>query len=74
MMRMDYLTGIVSHPLWVCGLKSGTVQHLPAGRMVTPFMGVWIEICPYQAISSPFRVTPFMGVWIEILFCEKGST
>ena len=31
---------------------------------VTPFMGVWIEICLGQ--NQAQKVTPFMGVWIEI--------
>ena len=35
--------------------------------VVTPFMGVWIEICLYIQNRIPSPVTPFMGVWIEIL-------
>ena len=33
---------------------------------VTPFAGVWIEICIYQLINTCINVTPFAGVWIEI--------
>ena len=34
--------------------------------MVTPFMGVWIEISAHALASVLYSVTPFMGVWIEI--------
>jgi len=34
----------MSHPLWVCGLKSEQEILAWADREVTPFMGVWIEI------------------------------
>ena len=33
-----------SHPLWVCGLKSQNAQIRGGNPLVTPFMGVWIEI------------------------------
>ena len=35
--------------------------------VVTPFMGVWIEIQQSVRIEAVITVTPFMGVWIEIL-------
>jgi len=34
--------------------------------VVTPFMGVWIEINFDIDRNSKLVVTPFMGVWIEI--------
>ena len=34
--------------------------------VVTPFMGVWIEMRLDCLGLSPRIVTPFMGVWIEI--------
>ena len=33
---------------------------------VTPFAGVWIEICELFPLSEVPQVTPFAGVWIEI--------
>ena len=33
---------------------------------VTPFVGVWIEICACLQPLFPPLVTPFVGVWIEI--------
>ena len=34
--------------------------------LVTPFMGVWIEIKRMDGQLVALMVTPFMGVWIEI--------
>ena len=34
--------------------------------MVTPFVGVWIEILMVGISESEDKVTPFVGVWIEI--------
>ena len=55
-----------SHPLWVCGLKYCPLHQPRSLRLVTPFMGVWIEIFQRYARSAVIFVTPFMGVWIEI--------
>ena len=33
---------------------------------VTPYAGVWIEICVYLLAYSILAVTPYAGVWIEI--------
>ena len=33
---------------------------------VTPFTGVWIEICGKYLLLCAIIVTPFTGVWIEI--------
>ena len=33
----------MSHPSWVCGLKQGLEYDNQAKKMVTPFVGVWIE-------------------------------
>ena len=34
--------------------------------LVTPFVGVWIEITVQNGIRAGYAVTPFVGVWIEI--------
>ena len=34
--------------------------------LVTPFAGVWIEICSFTDSFRHDIVTPFAGVWIEI--------
>ena len=48
------------------GLKFYGFQRVPVVRLVTPFMGVWIEITMILIYASLPLVTPFMGVWIEI--------
>ncbi len=35
--------------------------------LVTPCVGVWIEICVTRSGMVKFVVTPCVGVWIEIL-------
>ena len=42
-----------SHPTWVCGLKQTSNPPLPLLRVVTPYVGVWIETCPRSL--SPVR-------------------
>ena len=56
----------MSHPLWVCGLKFFYVRVHAGKQVVTPFMGVWIEIWNEANEIAMKVVTPFMGVWIEI--------
>ena len=34
---------MVSHPVWVCGLKPSYVIEMLKATGVTPCMGVWIE-------------------------------
>ena len=36
-------------------------------NLVTPFVGVWIEINYNLQLSQLPIVTPFVGVWIEII-------
>jgi len=57
----------MSHPAWVCGLKSFRIQLYKRIDLVTPRVGVWIEILEQHPGSSNADVTPRVGVWIEIL-------
>ena len=34
---------VLSHPVWVCGLKHLVMLLILFGQKVTPCMGVWIE-------------------------------
>ena len=52
----------------MCGLKSPDTGNFHFRALVTPFMGVWIEIEQLQWPDQQIIVTPFMGVWIEITF------
>ncbi len=49
----NMLLDIESHPTWVCGLKQTSNPPLPLLRVVTPYVGVWIETCPRSL--SPVR-------------------
>ena len=42
-------------------------MNLKYVNIVTPFVGVWIEIPDKQTSTHTLFVTPFVGVWIEIL-------
>ena len=55
-----------SLPLWECGLKFRDDWEIVEGEVVTPFVGVWIEIRKHMSYSSKLLITPFVGVWIEI--------
>ena len=57
--------------VWI-EIVSGTRTY-PCG-IVTPLVGVWIEICIISDIASWIsHVTPLVGVWIEI-FKGKNRT
>ena len=56
---------ITSLPSWECGMKS-IDWEIVEGEVVTPFVGVWIEIRKHMSYSSKLLITPFVGVWIEI--------
>ena len=47
-------------------MKSAINPAVTATAIVTPFLGVWIEIHLYGILSKMGSVTPFLGVWIEI--------
>ena len=42
------------------------IRKLLVNIAVTPFVGVWIEICNFCDNTESASVTPFVGVWIEI--------
>ena len=55
-----------SLPSWECGLKSSLSTTTLLYLIVTPFVGVWIEISSMIFVVLMIPVTPFVGVWIEI--------
>ena len=61
-----YLLSAWSLPLWECGLKSALLPVLFVVLLVTPLVGVWIEIAWLVYPSGRKIVTPLVGVWIEI--------
>ena len=42
--------------------------------MVTPLVGVWIEISEHLTVGRTRCVTPLVGVWIEISSKVPGAT
>ena len=47
-------------------MKSAVTLNDKEPQVVTPFVGVWIEIRKQVQVSINNSVTPFVGVWIEI--------
>ena len=62
----NYWLILLSLPSWECGLKFDIDRSIQIPVMVTPFVGVWIEINHSMPIYPNSGVTPFVGVWIEI--------
>ena len=64
---LSLMLSLLSHPVWVCGLKPVIVYVIKMERDVTPCMGVWIETYLPSVVNGRVNVTPCMGVWIETL-------
>ncbi len=58
---------IRSLPVWECGLKFLCLFFRLFPGIVTPRVGVWIEIYVIGYKGYGFKVTPCVGVWIEII-------
>ncbi len=56
-----------SLPAWECGLKWEGLHQKVAALIVTPCVGVWIEIKYFATLAYLESVTPCVGVWIEIV-------
>ena len=55
--------------MWECGLKSVARGGYHGLYIVTPCVGVWIEIYRIKRLNGEvLDVTPCVGVWIEIIF------
>ena len=53
--------------MWECGLKYRATKTYDDSVIVTPLVGVWIEINDYHWNNyGAVYVTPLVGVWIEI--------
>ena len=46
-------------------MKLALLWGISKGRIVTPFVGVWIETLLFAFTQPSISVTPFVGVWIE---------
>ena len=59
-----------------CGSVDWNISPIASfnSNIVTPLVGVWIEIQELQCRLSLRKVTPLVGVWIEMFYtgeCEK---
>ena len=62
---------MMSHPVWVCGLKPILCVQYRCTNQVTPCMGVWIETSLRHYHKEQDNVTPCMGVWIETAITQR---
>ena len=56
---------IVSHPVWVRGLKLFLLSRSRSGRRVAPRVGAWIETSLQSGLCDYIGVAPRVGAWIE---------
>ena len=52
---------MMSHPVWVCGLKRNTIRSSSQAEKVTPCMGVWIETAEVRKAEEEAESHP---VWV----------
>ena len=62
--RNEYTSSL---PAWECGLKYNVFFKKQSTYLVTPCVGVWIEIKSYACSYVKIYVTPCVGVWLEIV-------
>ena len=63
---------MLSLPLWECGLKFNKAFQIATSNLVTPPVGVWIEMISEKEVFGLDLVTPLVGVWIEIALYGSG--
>ena len=56
---------IMSHPMWVRGLKLVRVLLDGSVRHVAPYVGAWIETWQGKPQKHQQEVAPYVGAWIE---------
>ena len=56
---------MMSHPVWVRGLKRQLVDRKSRGHQVAPCVGAWIETEKKLEALDPSAVAPCVGAWIE---------
>ena len=58
----------------MCGLKYQLTFYWFSENLVTPHVGVWIEIFMQIHMIKMIYVTPHVGVWIEITSGTGGTS
>ena len=56
---------IMSHPVWVRGLKLSSHCRFVPITMVAPRVGAWIETVCLLPFHRLYQVAPRVGAWIE---------
>ena len=56
---------MLSHPMWVRGLKQHRLGMLDNLQEVAPYVGAWIETSDPILKGSVVKVAPYVGAWIE---------
>ena len=65
--RLVFVIVLMSHPVWVRGLKRGKNTALREVKSVAPRVGAWIETSSLAAVDALSHVAPRVGAWIETL-------
>ena len=66
------LSPLMSHPLWVCGLKWQKSRSKFQQCLSHPLWVCGLKFPNQRPVLILKPVTPFMGVWIE-MFCSAGE-
>ena len=59
------ICSIMSHPVWVRGLKQYICASLCHAYLVAPRVGAWIETAIAEQAAERVEVAPRVGAWIE---------
>ena len=60
-----YTEQIMSHPMWVRGLKPTPIFEGANDGIVAPHVGAWIETYLNSPNGFKLKVAPHVGAWIE---------
>ena len=62
---LNPLKSLLSHPMWVRGLKQKSEDYLVIRTEVAPHVGAWIETLQLGQMIQNSNVAPHVGTWIE---------
>ena len=62
-----YKNSVLSHPVWVRGLKQQSKSSKAATDIVAPRVGAWIETLNGKTNKQILIVAPRVGAWIETI-------
>ena len=62
---------MLSHPMWVRGLKHSHSTSCICAHGVAPYVGAWIETLSYSFHTVRLTVAPYVGAWIETVCRQR---